>query len=283
MDGQQNKTWQARAELQKLIDNAGLHDIGPDGSKVLWQDKAGHGVSVAALKGVLNALLTHYPNMYPSIDTLASRSGQRPRTVQRSIEVLQLREILAVETTRSSRGQKQNRYTILTTKLVYLGGDGRLPLFQPPREAKTQAPSEQGHAPWRTNPCALVDAPSAPGGALTVLTTRKDQTEQGSGARKFSGEEREEIIKHASQCATVIGRPQGDQVEFLICVGVWVLDGSLSHADFEECLEAVERRRPDNRFAYFRTCLKNKLAIIGNDLDDLVNTTTLPSKQGSAK
>jgi hypothetical protein len=277
-----SEPWQVKAELQKLIDNACLHDRDTRGKPVVWKDRAGHGVSLAALKGTLNALLSHYPNMFPSIATLASRSGQKPRTIERAIEVLELQEILVVDRTRNSRGQKQNRYTILTTKLAYLGEDGRMPLFKKPMRpesqakrpgGKSQAPPQQSLAPW-------VQTQAPPGAHEHCLNIDEDKDEQ-AGAGKFSGEEREQIIYYANRAATFVGRPRGDQVEFLILVGVWILRGPLAEGAFEECLEAVERRRPDNRFGYFRSCLKNKLAEGGQDLDVLLASTMAPSRHAA--
>lgn len=257
--------------MQKLIDNAALHDRDASGKLVVWKDKYGHGVSVVALKGVLNAILVNYPNMFPSIATIAGRCGQKQRTIQRAIEVLQAQEIIVVEQTRNSRGAKQNRYSILTTKLSYLGQDSRLPLFE-----KAKCPQAKAICPRRQVLVPPGPGPSAPGGTLRVIVrTSEDQRKRG-GDSEFENDEIQEVIQYAKQQGKIIGPTVGDQGECLLKCAVWRMTGEISENDFEECLESVGANNPDDNFAYYWTSIKNRIEQSGRDFYRLLKETRIP-------
>jgi hypothetical protein len=260
--------WSDVREIKRLLDSAVLQDR--DGS--LWKDRNGSGVSTGVLKGVLNALLDHYPNMFPSISKIAARCGAKSRTVKRAIEVLQAKDILAVEHSRTNRGQTQSRYTLLYSKLRYLAQDERLEIFQKPGATTTTPGAIQA------KPSATTTIPGATGGTLRPNEQEINQTSKRHvGEKLFSSEEeRQEVLRLAYHQADTVGRPVGDQAEILIKISIWAIRGYLSMNDpddIEECLRSVRKNKPDNKFAYYLSAIKERLSKNGNDYYDLLNST----------
>lgn len=265
-----NPAWKDVKEVKRLLDTALLHDRDDAGKPSVWRDRNGSGVSVMALKGVLNSLLDFYPNMFPSIDTIADRCGMKTRTVKRAIEVLQAKDLLAVEHTRSTRGQTNSRYTILYSKLRYLAQDERLQLFQQPGATMTD-PSA-----IRAKPGATMTDPGATDGTLRpnqqeINTTSKRPV----GADLFSSEEEaQQVLARDDRQRAVVGRPVRDQARIMIYIGIWVERGFLSENDFEECLRTVEKNNPMSRFGYYKTSITNRLSNNGHSFDELMKKTT---------
>ena len=110
-----------------------------------------------------------------------------------------------------------------------------------------------------------------------VLTTREDLTEEGGGERKLfrSEEERQAALASAYKVADVVGRPNGDQPEQIIGVCLLVERGTLCESSFQIALTSTrDARDVRDRFAYWRTCIKNQLAERGADLDELLAEVT---------
>ncbi len=274
--------WSSRNRIQKLIDNADLHDRDNGGGVVLWRDKAGAGVSIVAAKGVLNAILGFWPKMFPSIETIAARSGLKRRTVQRVIEVLQAKDILAVETKQTGRG-KQSHYSFLLTKLAYLGGDGRMPLFKEPSPPK---PSATGTTPsaTTTDPSAMVAHPSATGGARasatggairTIVKTNEDLRKRNVDSN-FLNDEIQEFLIHAKRLGKLIPGTVDDQGDILRKFAMWRVTGEISEFDFEECITSTESNRPDYPFGYFWQSVFERIESGGRDFYQLLRETRIP-------
>lgn len=251
----QEKTWQARNELQKLIDGAGLCDRDSRGKVVPWKDASGRGASQMVLKSVLNALLTFYPQMYPSIATIASRCGLGERTVERAIAVLQAHEVLQVEQTRQGyRGGKLNRYAILGTRLRQLGQQQRS-LFATKRH---QDATNRHRAPNQAPPGANLPPPVA---HKQQETTTEELNQEGEGRRGgiVLGEKRGEVLQLAHRVRQVTGPLSQEQADEVIQACLWTVEGRLAEHAFEICLESTKNARPRNAFRYWKTCIGNQL------------------------
>lgn len=250
-----DKTWQARNELQKLIDAAGLCDRDSRGKAVPWKDASGRGASQMVLKSVLNALLTFYPQMYPSIPTIASRCGLGDRTVERAIAVLQLHEVLQVEQTRQGhRGGKLNRYAILGTRLRQLGQQQQSLFATKRHQAATYRHRAQNQAP----PGANLPPPVA---HKQQETTTEELNQEGEGRRGgiVLGEKQGEVLKLAYRVRQVTGELTQEQADEVIQACLWTAQGRLSEQAFEISLESTRNARPRNPFRYWKTCIGNQL------------------------
>lgn len=269
------KSWQDRNAIQKLIENAALHNRDERGKPILWTDRAGAGVSVAALKGVLNAILVNYPHMFPSLATIAGRCGHKPRTVQRVIEVLQAQEILVVEQTRNSRGAKQNRYSILTTKLAYLGEDSRMPLFK----EKPAIPSATGDKPTRHQRQVVAPSatsPSAMGGALRSIVRTSEYQRKKDVDLNSLDDEIQEFIIHAKRLGKLIPGTVDDQGFVLQKIAMWRATGEISESDFEECCGSLQTNNPAYPFGYFWQSIFDRIESSGRDFWKLMKDTKIP-------
>ncbi len=252
-----------KRELEQLVANAVLRD-----DEGLWRERTGSTVSVAVLKAVLNALLCYYPNMFPGLKLIEQKCGFGTRTLKRAIQVLQTKEILAVEATRNG-GRTQNRYTILTTKLSYLGGDGRLPLFKEPGAMVTEPGAT------RNKPGAMVTEPGATDGPLTRNSTRKEslKTNRHGAGDSFSFEDRERHLPRFERIAAVVRPKKGtDQAVWMMMVCLWVDVGTISEAQFEDSLESSKRNKRGH-FGYLHKCIKNKIEHNGHNYNELVTNT----------
>lgn len=129
-------------ELRDLLRNAALNDWGADGEVLEWRDKRGKGISAHFLKSVLKAIAEYGPRAFPSQKLLVKDTGIRGRTIQRAIEILQAKDVLAVHQERTPRGHKRNFYTILRPKLRLLAQDERLPILKPTTVQRTGQPGE---------------------------------------------------------------------------------------------------------------------------------------------
>lgn len=258
--------WKDRNALQKMIDRASLCDRDERGRIVPWKDAKGGGVSPALLKGVLNALITFYPNMHPSEALLASRSGNGRRTVQRAIAVLIARDILAVSPSgQSNRGGRINRYTILASKLAQLGlQQGSLWNQRTTRHTGTDlAPPERDLAPRGHRP-------SATGGALTVnQRTREDQTKQGR-AREMLRVGKAEVLRLAHEVRHATGDLSQAEADEVIDISILRADGLISENAWAIALKSTAKAKPRDGFAYWKTCVRNQLAEVGSDLESLM-------------
>lgn len=259
------KGWQDRNAIQKLIDGASLCDRDERGKVVPWKDASGAGVSVALLKPVLNALLTFYPNIHPSEALIAARAGRGLRSVQRAISVLQAKDLLLVEDANPSRGGKANKYTILVTKLAQLQIKQGSLWRQPQRAtvAGAMRHQEQSNAPPRAEQRAT-------GGAQrTTPRTREDQTKQGR-AKEMLRAGKGEVLRLAHEVRDATGELNQAEADEVIGICILRADGKISENAWAISLRSTAKAKPRDGLAYWKTCVRNQLAEVGEDLEDLM-------------
>ena len=258
--------WKDRNALQKMIDRASLCDRDERGKAVSWKDESGSGASVALLKGVLNALLTFYPNMYPSEAMIAARSGRGLRSVERAVAILLKKDIIAIaDSGEERRGGRINRYSILSTKLAQLGlQQGSLWNQRTTRHVGNDLPP-----PGRDLPPGG-QRPTATGGGLTInQRTREDQTKQGR-AREMLRVGKGEVLRLANEVRHATGDLTQEEADEVIDLCILRADSQISENAWSISLKSTAKAKPRDGFAYWKTCVRNQLAEVGVDLEDLM-------------
>lgn len=302
-------------KVRDLLRNAVLHDWGPDGSRVWWQDVKGNGITDTVLKGVLKAIAEFGHRAFPSEETIGKSAGVRKRTVQRAIRVLQAKDLLKVDQERGPRGNKRNYYTILPAKLEWLARDENMPIMRQARPAAAATlPADDEPRAWEPDPSALGTEPSAYGdnpralgdvatrlgvqtqaptatnprayrGALTSVESSSEEVNEApttsdvDGARWFDLEERAEIARLANQLGRWLTSPDLADRELVLKVATLQHDGRLSENAVGQLLESFEVKASEigNRYKWLWQVLRNQCSQAGGkSFDSLLKTTDFP-------
>jgi hypothetical protein len=273
MDAKQSEK---RNVLRDLINNASLHDWDSNGNMVLWQDAKGKSISDTVLKAALNAIFQHFPNMCPTLDTIAKKASCRRRTLQRALAVLQAKDVLIITQERNGRGYKRNVYTILDAKLRYLAQQERLPLFdqaKPRTKRESHAPPEHAHAPPEHAHAPPRHLPRATDGALTSKedTSKAPSDVQTDGAL-------DEVRSKANRLARWVDCRRDDNRKLVAKIALLWDAGELPDDACEQVLESfrVMRERIGNPAAWLYRTLANQCADRHIHFEQLLARTAIP-------
>lgn len=104
------------------------------------------------------------------------------------------------------------------------------------------------------------------------------------GAKEFTGEELDEMRRQFHRLQRIVYLRTEDDRRLLRLVCVLLVRGVLAESVIEDCLEAVELKKPKNRAAFFRSCLVNQCRARRLNFHELEKTCPLPqaSQQGAA-
>ena len=103
----------------------------------------------------------------------------------------------------------------------------------------------------------------------TLLSARNAPKRGGAIASDGEGTDPEPWKRIARKIATVVVIKTPDDRALIGSVAQALAAGRVAESDVWEAVESVEIRRPKNAAAWFRACLKNRLAESGRSLDQL--------------